>query len=135
MYREIAFKSIKLSLMGRGSIYTMFFSIASLMYLFVYRAPEIFTSMVVLSIIMILASYLADKKIVKQFVITLILSGAKRIAVIFCLFVYLLVRIIIISVSYSLFITSFTLTYIVMVLVHLVNTILVAEVIYKVIRR
>ncbi|MEM4617468.1 MAG: hypothetical protein QXW05_01690 [Ignisphaera sp.] len=135
MYRELAFKSIKLSLIGRGSIYTIFFSIASLMYLLVYSTLEIFTSMVILSIIMILASYLADKKSVKQFVTTLILSGAKSIVVIFCLCVYLFVRIIIILISYSLFITSFTLTYTIMVLVHLVNMILVAEVVCKVIRR
>ncbi|MEM0372024.1 MAG: hypothetical protein QXR37_04275 [Ignisphaera sp.] len=135
MYRELAFKSIKLSLIGRGSIYTIFFSIASLMYLLVYSTLEIFTSMVILSIIMILASYLADKKSVKQFVTTLILSGAKSIVVIFCLCVYLFVRIIIILISYSLFITSFTLTYAIMVLVHLVNMILVAEVVCKVIRR
>ncbi|MEM0489681.1 MAG: hypothetical protein QXK54_00530 [Ignisphaera sp.] len=135
MYRELAFKSIKLSLIGRGSIYTIFFSIASLMYLLVYSTLEIFTSMVILSIIMILASYLADKKSVKQFVTTLILSGAKSIVVIFCLCVYLFVRIIIILILYSLFITSFTLTYAIMVLVHLVNMILVAEVVCKVIRR
>jgi len=105
------------------------------MYLLVYSTLEIFTSMVILSIIMILTSYLADKKSVKQFVTTLILSGAESIVVIFCLCVYLFVRIIIILILYSLFITSFTLTYAIMVLVHLVNMILVAEVVCKVIRR
>lgn len=135
MYRELAIKSLKLSLIERGTIYVILFGIASLIYLLIYGNPEIFISMVALSIIMISASSLADKKSIKQFVTTLILSGAKKRPITFCLDMYLLVRVIIISIIYSPLITAFTSVYIAMMVINLVNLVLMSEAMHKVMKR
>lgn len=134
MYRELAFKSMKLSVLSQGSIYTLFFSIASISYLVVYKSIESFISITILSIVMIYASTLSDRKNIKQLITTLILSGAKGKHVVICLILYILVRVILVLITYSYLASNFLTSYITLVISHLVNLILLSNVFYMVMK-
>ncbi|MEM3980129.1 MAG: hypothetical protein QXF79_02600, partial [Ignisphaera sp.] len=89
MYRELISQSAKLSVVGKGMVYDILFVISSTVYIYFFDMQIVFVSMVLLSFIAVVTSILSDKKTLGQYVLVLILSGARKKLVLICIRVYL----------------------------------------------
>lgn len=130
-------KTLKLSITGHGYVYMIVFTIASIIYLFVFSHIAIFLSMLSLSLTAIVSSVLSDKKNIKQFIYMLILSGARKKIITLCISIYILTRVILVISVYALYLAmrSYICVLPLMFILYILFTILLSEIIYKAMKR
>ncbi len=101
MLREIVLKSFRYSLSRTGMHYIIIFSITSYIYLCMYRSVLVFIVMLFLSILMVVASILSDRRDVIQFISVFHLVGARRKILFMTITIFILPRFFSISIAYS----------------------------------
>lgn len=137
MYRELVLQSAKLSITGKGMIYILLFVISSTMYLFMFDIQLVFVNMMLLSFVAVVTSILSDKKTLGQYVLVLILSGARKKLILICIRVYLILRLLPIIIAYILYLLHFSLHIITVVtlIAYVVYMFFLSYVLYKVLRK
>lgn len=137
MYRELAFRSLKLAFIERGIVYIALFTISSTIYLFIFSSTIIYLAILTLSLIAIFTSILSDKRTIKQFISLMILSGARKKTVVLCLSIYLLTRVLPMALAYTTYLMLSNLIYIIgpTLIFYLLIMIFLPELLYKVIKR
>ncbi len=78
MRGELILKSLKLSFICLGFRYVLMFSIVSSIYMYLFKYQDIYIAVSSLLLIVLIASFLSDKKSLSQFENTLIIIGIKR---------------------------------------------------------
>ncbi|MEM1526345.1 MAG: hypothetical protein QW775_05715 [Ignisphaera sp.] len=137
MYRELVLQSAKLSITGKGMIYIILFVASSTIYLFMFDIQLVFVNMMLLSFVAVLTSILSDKKTLVQYILVLILSGARKKLILICIRVYLILRLLPIIIAYVMYLLRFSL-YIIMtvtLIAYVVYMFSLSYVLYKVLRR
>jgi len=137
LYRELVLQSAKLSITGKGMIYIILFVASSTIYLFMFDIQLVFVNMMLLSFVAVLTSILSDKKTLVQYILVLILSGARKKLILICIRVYLILRLLPIIIAYVMYLLRFSL-YIIMtvtLIAYVVYMFSLSYVLYKVLRR
>lgn len=131
------FKSVKLSITGKGMVYVCFFVLASSIYIVIFSIPLVLMNMITLSFIAITASILSDKKIISQYISVLTLSGARRKLILSCIRVYTLIRILPTLLTFTIY-SIYSNLYLVALVVNIAYAsfmILLPYVVYKGVRK
>lgn len=136
MYRRLIPISLKLSFLGRGMIYTTLFALSSSFYLIIFSYIITYLLMLALSLILLITSILSDKKTLVQFITLLVLSGAKKVTVIICLGVYMFLRVLLMTLAYTLYLVVAGFTHIITptITFYILLTILLPEITYRVMK-
>jgi Na+-transporting methylmalonyl-CoA/oxaloacetate decarboxylase gamma subunit len=134
LYRELALKSVKLSVSGRGMVYVCLYALASSMYIIFSPLSIVYINMVVLSLLAIVTSILSDKKTLHQYLSVLILSGMRKRSIFFCIRTYISVRIIPVALVYTICFSYLNLYLVAIVtdIIFVLFTLYLAYPIYKV---
>lgn len=131
MLREIILKTIRYSLTCIGMRYTVLFSITLYAYLHMYRGALIIAVTLALSILMVIASTLSDRRNIVQFINVLNLVGGRRKVLFTAATIFISLRSLFITIVYGIAILqSFNLIPIVL-LIHIIAVIILSLIVVR----
>jgi len=137
MFRGLTAKSIKIAIKGGGMVYVGMFVASSMIYLLMFSVMSAFLTMVLLSFIAIISSILSDKKTVKQFLLVLLLSGARKKLILVSSWAYCIVRCLPVLIAYASYAVSIgdSILVAVVVVFYTISSVLLTHLLYWVVRR